>query len=92
MPERPRPNSRVNAHVKRFIGTFRRELLDRILVWNERQLRAAVAEFTNWYNTGRVHQDIHGIPDPPPELAADKPPNGKLVARPVLPGCRVNRR
>jgi len=79
------PNAQ--AHVERFIGTLRRELLDRILVWNEGQLRAVVAEYVrDWYNTSRVHQGIHGIPDPDPELAAPKPANGKLVARPVLNG------
>jgi len=78
------PNA--NAHVERFIGTLRRELLDRILVWNERQLRAVVNEYARWFNTGRVHQGIHGIPDPPPELEGDKPIDGKLVARPVCGG------
>jgi len=43
-----------------------------------------VAEYTRWFNAGRVHQGIHGIPEPDPELAAPKPVNGKLVARPVL--------
>ncbi len=57
-----------------------------ILVWNERQLRAAIAEYTRWYNAGRVHQGIHGIPDPDPELLGDKPADGKLVARPVCGG------
>jgi len=79
------PNAQ--AHVERFIGTLRSELLDRILVWNEGQLRAVVAEYVrDWYNTSRVHQGIHGIPEPDPELAAPKPANGKLVARPVLNG------
>ena len=75
------------AHVERFIGTLRRELLDRILVWNEGQLRAVVNEYVHdWYNNSRVHQGIHGIPDPDPELAGEKPAHGKLVARPVLNG------
>jgi len=78
------PNAQ--AHVERFIGTLRRELLDRILVWNEGQLRASVAEYTRWYNTGRVHQGIHGIPDPDPELVGEKPVDGKLVARPICGG------
>ena len=78
------PNAQ--AHVERFIGTLRRELLDRILVWNEGQLRAVASEYVSWYNTGRVHQGIHGIPDPPPELAGDKPIDGKLVAIPVCGG------
>ena len=76
------------AHVERFIGTLRRELLDRILVWNERQLRAVVNEYVRWFNEGRVHQGIHGIPDPDPELAGEKPADGKLVARPVCGGIQ----
>ena len=78
------PNAQ--AHVERFIGTLRRELLDRILVWNERQLATVVNEYVRWFNEGRVHQGIHGIPDPPPELAGEKPVNGKLVARPICGG------
>jgi putative transposase len=78
------PNAQ--AHVERLIGTLRRELLDRILVWNEGQLRTVLAEYTRWYNAGRVHQGIHGIPDPDPELLGDKPADGKLVARPVCGG------
>jgi len=75
------------AHVERFIATLRRELLDRILVWNEAQLRTVVNEYVHgWYNSSRVHQGIHGIPDPDPELAGEKPADGKLVARPVLNG------
>ena len=78
------PNA--NAHVERLIGTLRRELLDRILVWNEGQLRAVLAEYTSWFNAGRVHQGILGIPAPDPELAAPKPANGKLVAQSVCGG------
>ena len=74
------------AHIERFNGTLRREVLDRILVWNEGQLRTVTAEYARWYNAGRVHQGIHGIPDPDPELARPKPVNGRLVARPVLNG------
>ena len=80
------PNA--NAHVERLIGTLRRELLDRILVWNEGQLRAVLAEYTSWFNAGRVHQGIHGIPAPDPELAGEKPAHGKLVARPVCGGIQ----
>jgi len=79
------PNA--NAHVERFVGTLRRELLDRILVWNEGQLRTVLAEYIHgWYNNSRVHQGIHGIPDPDLELAGEKPADGKLVARPVCGG------
>jgi hypothetical protein len=35
---------------------------------------------------------IHGIPDPPPELAGDKPVEGKLVARPICGGLHYDYR
>ena len=39
-----------------------------------------------WYNHGRVHQGLNGIPDPDPVLAEPRPAAGKLVAIPVLNG------
>jgi len=39
------PNA--NAHVERFNGTLRREVLDRILVWNEGQLRTVLNEYVH---------------------------------------------
>ena len=76
------PNAQ--AHIERFMCTLRRELLDRILVWTEGQLHAVLDEYIRWYNSGRVHQGFHGIPDPDPELIAPRPANGKLAARPIL--------
>jgi transposase InsO family protein len=74
------------AHIERLIGTLRRECLDRMLIWNERHLRRVLTEFIGWYNHGRVHQGLNGIPDPDPALAEPKPSGGKLVAIPVLNG------
>ena len=39
-----------------------------------------------WYNQGRVHQGLNGIPDPDPALAAPKPAGSRFVAIPVLNG------
>jgi transposase InsO family protein len=72
------------AHIERLIGTLRRECLDRMLIWNERHLRSVLTEFIAWYNHGRVHQGLHGIPDQDPALAGPKPAGGRLVAIPVL--------
>jgi transposase InsO family protein len=74
------------AHIERLIGTLRRECLDRMLIWNERHLRCTLTEFNFWYNHGRVHQGLNGIPDPDPALAEPKPVGGRLVAIPVLNG------
>jgi len=79
------PNA--SAHIERFMGTLRREVLGHVLVWNERQLRAVLGEYIHgWYNNSRVHRGIHGIPDPDPALAEPRPPAGRLVARPILNG------
>jgi len=74
------------AHIERLIGTLRRECLDRMLIWNERHLRCVLREFIAWYNHGRVHQGLEGIPDPDPAIADPKPLGGRLVAIPVLNG------
>jgi len=84
----PTPHGAPNAaaHIERAIGTLRRECLDHMLIWNERHLKQALAEFIAWYNGGRVHQGLNGIPDPDPVLAEPKPVSGRLVAIPVLNG------
>jgi hypothetical protein len=43
-------------------------------------------EFVGWYNHGRVHQGLGGIPDPDPAIDGPKPLGGRLVAIPVLNG------
>jgi len=78
------PNTQ--AHIKRLIGTLRRECLDHMLIWNESHLRRVLFEFIRWYNQGRVHQGIHGIPDPDPELTELFPKDGRLMAILILNG------
>jgi putative transposase len=74
------------AHMERLIGTLRRECLDRMLIWNDRHLRWVLTEFILWYNHGRLHQGLNGIPDPDPAIDGPKPLGGRLVAIPVLNG------
>jgi putative transposase len=38
------------------IGTLRRELLDRILIVNERRLRRVIAVYLHHFNNGRPHR------------------------------------
>jgi putative transposase len=42
---------RMNALMKRWVQTYRRELLDRTLIWNQRHLLHALREFEDFYNT-----------------------------------------
>jgi putative transposase len=47
---------RMNALMGRWISGWRRELLDRTLVWNQRHLMAVLREYEGFYNTHRPHR------------------------------------
>ena len=40
----------ANAFAKRWIGTLRRELLDRTIIWKQRQLQRLIIDYTDHYN------------------------------------------
>jgi len=67
---------RMNSVMERWIGSCRRELLDRTLIWNQAHLLRALREFEQFYNCHRPHQGIanvrplRALPEPIPELAA----------------------
>ena len=55
-PVRTAPRSPwQNPYVERFGGTLRRELLDKIIVFNQRQLRRVMAQFVRYYHEDRCH-------------------------------------
>jgi hypothetical protein len=49
---------RGNAICERIIGTLRRELLDRLLVVNERHLRQVLTDYLRHYNAARPHRAL----------------------------------
>jgi hypothetical protein len=49
----------MNSIIERWIGSCRRELLDRTLAWNQRHLMTVLREYEGFYNTHR--------PSPHPE-------------------------
>jgi putative transposase len=49
---------RANAICERMIGTLRRELLDRVLVLNERHLRRILAIYLHHFNAARPHRTL----------------------------------
>lgn len=49
---------RANAIAERFVGTSRRECLNRVLILGRRHLEAVVGEFVDHYNTHRPHQSL----------------------------------
>ena len=60
---------RMNSVMERWIGSCRRELLDRTLVWNQRHLMTALREYEDFYNRHRPHRTLnqaaplHPLPD-----------------------------
>jgi transposase InsO family protein len=81
---------RVNAMCERVAGTLRREVLDRMLIFNERHLAKAITEYTAHYNDHRPHQS-RGQRPPAIETAVMRPIADlvdlrSIRRRPVLDG------
>jgi len=66
----------ANAFAERWIGTLRRELLDRTLIWNQRQLERLVADYIDHYNQHRPHRSLEQRP--PAGTIAGSPPDRPL--------------
>jgi putative transposase len=49
---------RMNSVMERWIGSCRRELLDRTLVWNQRHLMIVLREYEDFYNAHRPHRTL----------------------------------
>jgi putative transposase len=50
---------RMNSIMERWIGSCRRELLDRTLIWNQRHLMRVLREYEDFYNTHRPHRALN---------------------------------
>ena len=78
---------RANAICERITGTLRRELLDRLLIVNEHQLRRVLTEYLRHYNTARPHRAPGQLA---PAQAHTRPPEVNLaeyrIRRKQVPG------
>ena len=45
--------------MERWIGSCRRELLDRTLIWNQRHLMTVLREYEDFYNRHRPHRTLN---------------------------------
>jgi transposase InsO family protein len=50
---------RMNSIMERWIGSCRRELLDRTLLWNQRHLMGVLREYEDFHNTHRPHRTLN---------------------------------
>ncbi len=56
----------ANGYAERWVRTLRHELLDRTLIWNERQLRSLLVDYLKHYNSHRPHRGLdQRAPDDP---------------------------
>jgi putative transposase len=53
---------RASAIAEQWIGSLRRELLDRILIVNRRQLERVLTAYVDHYNTHRPHRALGQTP------------------------------
>jgi len=47
-----------NSVMERWIGSCRRELLDRTLLWNQQHLMTVLREYEDFYNNHRPHRAL----------------------------------
>ena len=79
----------MTRDTERWIATLRRELLDRTITWNHRQLNKLVVDYIDHYNTHRPHRSLDQRPpvatDPP-----DQPDNHPQAVKTARCGGLIN--
>jgi putative transposase len=83
----PYRTPQANAICEGFLGSVRRECLDRFLILHEKQLHRLLKGYVLYFNQTRPHQGLgQRIPDSP--MLAASPPNQlyQVIAVPVLGG------
>jgi putative transposase len=81
------PNA--NAYAERWVGSVRRECLDRLLIFSRRQLEHVLRVYTCHYNRHRPHRSLAFRPPEQANKAATPlrvPPHAQLTRRDLLGG------
>jgi putative transposase len=76
----------ANAYAERWVGTVRRELLDRMLIFGRRQLVLVLAEYADHYNVHRPHRALDQAPPLGSVESAAVRSTGRVVRRDRLGG------
>jgi putative transposase len=73
-----------NPYAERLIGSIRRECLDHLIVFNERQLRRILREYIAYYNEVRPHQSLEM--NAPVAREVEPAAKGKIISLPQVGG------
>lgn len=71
----------ANTFAERWIGSIRRELLDRPIIWNQRQLERLVRDYIEHYNRHRPHRSLQQRPPTPADHPSETPSANVTVLR-----------
>ena len=78
---------RANAICERFLGSVRRECLDHLFIFQEKQLHRVLRAYVQYFNQARPHQgikqqilELYGVSVPPDQES------GKILSFPILGG------
>jgi putative transposase len=75
-----------NPYAERLIGSIRRECLDHLVVFNERQLRRILQEYFAYYNEVRPHQSLEM--NAPVAREVELPARGRIISLDRNVSCR----
>jgi transposase InsO family protein len=73
-----------NPYAERLIGTLRRELLDHVIVVNERHLMRLLSSFFSYYHDSRCHMSLGNNAPNPREVEGSE--RGKIISVPKVGG------
>jgi putative transposase len=72
---------RAKAHAERWVGSVRRECLDRILILSRGHLERVLREYVAHHNTHRPHRALEQQPPLPRPVAIATSDDGRCVRR-----------
>jgi putative transposase len=75
-----------NGVAERFVGSCRRDLLDHVIVLNERHLKRLMTEYIRYYHDDRTHQRLEKQTPAGRRVATMTDLHAKIIAMPRLGG------